>query len=96
MNAKIKFAKRERKITIREDTCTGLYVRFSVEAAEEGVDVLLRNVAILLGQVGVQPYEDEEGDPCGTALLVLCQDLAGELQRGQETLEKKRESGDFK
>lgn len=58
--------------------------------------MLLRNVAILLGQVGVEPDEDKKGDPCGAALLVLCQDLAGELQRGQEALQKKRESGDFR
>lgn len=86
----------KRALTFGEDTCTGLYVRFGLEAAEEGVNVLLRNIAILLGQVGVQPDKYEKGDPCGATLLVLRQDLAGELQRGQEALEKKRESGDFK
>lgn len=68
------------------------YVRFGLKAAEEGFDVLLRNVAVLLGQVGVEPDEGKEGDPRGAALLVLCQDLAGELQGGQKALE----SGGFK
>lgn len=83
-------------LTFIKGTSAWRYVRFGLEAAEEGVDVLLRNVAILLGQVGVEPDEDKKGDPCGAALLVLCQDLAGELQRGQEALQKKRESGDFR
>lgn len=55
--------------------------------------MLLRNVSILLGQVGVEPDEDEKGDPRGAAFLVLCQDLAGELQGGQEALQKKRGRG---
>lgn len=79
----------------RRDACRR-YVRFGLEAAEEGVDVLLRDVAVLLGQVGVEPDEESEGDTGGAALLVLCQDLAGELQGGQEALEQQRwDSGDF-
>lgn len=73
------------------------YVRLGLKAAEEGVDVLLRDVAVLLGQVGVEADEDEEGDAGAAALLVLCQDLAGELQGGQEALEQQRwDSGDFR
>lgn len=67
----------------------GRYVRLGLKAAEEGVHVLPRNVAVLLCQVGVEPDEDEEGDPRGGALLVLCQDLAGKLQGRQEALQQR-------
>lgn len=62
------------------------YVRFCLEAAEEGVNVFLWNVTVLLSQVGVKPDKGAERDPRSTALFIICQDLAGELQGSQEAL----------
>lgn len=62
------------------------YVRFRLEAAEEGVNVFLWNVTVLLSQVGVKPDKGAERDPRSAALFIICQDLAGELQGSQEAL----------
>lgn len=62
------------------------YVRFRLEAAEEGVNVFLWNVTVLLSQVGVKPDKGAERDPRSTALFIICQNLAGELQGSQEAL----------
>ncbi|KAF3836039.1 hypothetical protein F7725_028597 [Dissostichus mawsoni] len=55
-------------------------------AAEEVIDVLLWHVSVQVSQVGVEFDEGVEGDPRSTALLILCQDLTGKLQRTHEGL----------
>lgn len=57
-----------------------------LQAFEELVHVFLWDVPIQVSQVGIKLDKSSERDPCRTTLFILCQDLAGELQRSHEAL----------
>ena len=64
------------------------HLHLCLQAAEEDVNAVLWHVPIQVSQVGVESDKSAERDPRSAALLILCQDLTGDLQRTQEGLRK--------
>ena len=53
---------------------------------QEAVCLLLGDLTIQVGQVVVQTHKRVKGDPGGTPLLILRQDLTRKLQRADDGL----------
>lgn len=78
-------------IILKTDTYTHTHKRhlhLCLQAAEEVVDMVLRDVPVQVSQVGVKLDKGVERDPRSTPLFIVCQDLTRKLQRTHEGLRK--------
>lgn len=65
-----------------------LHIHLCLQAAEELVDAVLRDVSIQVSQVGVQLDKSAERDPRSAPFFIFCQDLARNLKGAHEGLRK--------
>lgn len=72
-----------------------LHIHLCLQAAEELVNVVLRDVPIQVSQVGVKLDKSAKRDPRSTPFFIICQDLTCNLKGAHEGLGVKKHREGF-